>query len=41
MTLQIEFKDPREEWELINAWFVKQQNFDVKFHRREIVVPAV
>ncbi|KAH7024845.1 pisatin demethylase [Microdochium trichocladiopsis] len=37
---EIEFKDPRVEWELINAWFIKQQNFDVKFHRRELVGPA-
>jgi len=37
---EIEFKDPREEWELINAWFVKQQNFNVKFQKREIVVPT-
>lgn len=36
---EIGFKDPRVEWELINAWFVKQQNFDVMFSRRELVRP--
>ncbi|KXJ85484.1 cytochrome P450 [Microdochium bolleyi] len=34
---EIGFKDPGVEWELINAWFVKQQKFDVVFSRREMV----
>ncbi|KAF4334974.1 cytochrome P450 monooxygenase [Fusarium beomiforme] len=36
---EIDFEDPSKEWRLINAWFVKQTNFDVKFTRREIVQP--
>ncbi|KAH6977384.1 cytochrome P450 [Ilyonectria sp. MPI-CAGE-AT-0026] len=33
----IDFQDPSKEWTIINAWFVKQTNFFVKFNRREIV----
>lgn len=36
---QIEFKDPRQEWELVNAWFVKQRNFTTSFKLRDIVKP--
>jgi cytochrome P450 len=32
----IEFEDPRAEWHLINAWFVKQTNFFAKFTRRPV-----
>lgn len=35
----IEFHDPKQEWELVNSWFVKQNNFRTKFHRRELVQP--
>ncbi|KAL2874988.1 hypothetical protein SGCOL_009831 [Colletotrichum sp. CLE4] len=33
----ISFKDPSQEWELVNAWFVKQNNFQAKFYRRDII----
>lgn len=36
---QIQFKDPRQEWELINSWFVKQKNFTTVFKMRDIVKP--
>ncbi|KAJ5450254.1 uncharacterized protein N7458_006703 [Penicillium daleae] len=36
---EIQFQDPSQEWELINAWFVKQNNFTTTFKLREIVKP--
>ncbi|KAH8903134.1 cytochrome P450 [Coniochaeta sp. PMI_546] len=36
---EIQFKDPRQEWELINSWFVKQKNFTTVFKMRDIVKP--
>ncbi|KAI0169008.1 cytochrome P450 [Hypoxylon sp. FL1284] len=36
----IQFKDPRQEWKLVNAWFVKQQNFQTMFEMRDLVKPA-
>ena len=36
---QIEFVDPDREWELVNAWFVKQNNFWATFNLRDIVQP--
>jgi cytochrome P450 len=36
---EIQFKDPRQEWELVNAWFVKQKNFTTMFSMRDIVKP--
>ncbi|KAI2621967.1 cytochrome P450 [Hypomontagnella submonticulosa] len=36
----IRFKDPRQEWKLVNAWFVKQQNFQAMFELRDLVKPA-
>jgi hypothetical protein len=36
---QINFEDPSKEWRIINAWFVKQTDFNVKFTRRELVQP--
>jgi hypothetical protein len=36
---QIQFKDPKQEWELVNAWFVKQNNFQATFELRDIVKP--
>jgi predicted HNH restriction endonuclease len=38
-TEQIRFKDPNQEWHLVNAWFVKQNNFQAMFERRDIVQP--
>jgi hypothetical protein len=38
---QIQFKDPNQEWELVNAWFVKQNNFTTTFKMRDIVQPEV
>ncbi|KAI2784291.1 cytochrome P450 [Daldinia loculata] len=35
----IQFKDPNQEWKLVNAWFVKQQNFDAMFEVRDLVKP--
>jgi hypothetical protein len=32
---QIRLKDPGKEWELTNAWFVRQKNMDVYLTRRE------
>ncbi|KAH6647969.1 cytochrome P450 [Truncatella angustata] len=37
---ELRFKDPNEEWELVNAWFVKQNNFQAMFEPREIVKPV-
>lgn len=37
---QIRFKDPSQEWKLVNAWFVKQQNFQAMFEVRDLVKPA-
>jgi hypothetical protein len=31
---QIRLKDPDKEWELTNAWFVRQKNMDVYLTRR-------
>ncbi|KAI1488187.1 cytochrome P450 [Biscogniauxia mediterranea] len=36
---EIRFKDPSQEWKLVNAWFVKQQNFEVIFELRDLVQP--
>ncbi|KAI5917384.1 cytochrome P450 [Camillea tinctor] len=36
---EIRFKDPNQEWKLVNAWFVKQQNFEVLFELRDLVKP--
>ncbi|KAK1779694.1 cytochrome P450 [Copromyces sp. CBS 386.78] len=36
---EIEFDDPNREWEIVNAWFVKQNNFITRFKVREIVKP--
>ncbi|KAK0743825.1 cytochrome P450-like protein [Schizothecium vesticola] len=36
---EIEFDDPSQEWKIVNAWFVKQYNFDTRFKLREIVKP--
>ncbi|KAJ5825669.1 hypothetical protein N7474_002807 [Penicillium riverlandense] len=38
---EIQFTDPSQEWELVNAWFVKQKNFTTSFQLREIVKPEV
>jgi len=39
ITQQIEFDDPTQEWEITNAWFVKQSNFTTRFRLRELVTP--
>ncbi|KAI1337076.1 cytochrome P450 [Xylariaceae sp. FL0016] len=36
---EISFKDPSQEWKLINAWFVKQSNFHTMFEMRDLVKP--
>ncbi|KAK4444691.1 hypothetical protein QBC34DRAFT_181791 [Podospora aff. communis PSN243] len=36
---EIEFDDPSQEWEIVNAWFVKQNNFTTRFKLRELVRP--
>jgi len=36
---QIELDDPDQEWEIVNAWFVKQKNFRTRFRLRELVMP--
>ncbi|KIH91356.1 hypothetical protein SPBR_01727 [Sporothrix brasiliensis 5110] len=36
---EIDFVDPKQEWKLINAWFVKQTNFWTTFKVRELVRP--
>lgn len=36
---QITFDDPNSEWEIVNAWFVKQKNFITRFRLRELVRP--
>ncbi|KAB5566900.1 cytochrome P450 [Coniochaeta sp. 2T2.1] len=36
---EIQFQDPRQEWELVNSWFVKQKNFTTVFKMRDIVKP--
>ncbi|KAI1416535.1 cytochrome P450 [Hypoxylon sp. FL1857] len=35
----IRFKNPRQEWKLVNAWFVKQNNFHAMFEVRDLVKP--
>ncbi|KAK3291378.1 cytochrome P450-like protein [Chaetomium fimeti] len=35
----IRFDDPDSEWETVNAWFVKQNNFVTRFGLRDIVMP--
>ena len=37
--VQIRFDDPNSEWEIVNAWFVKQNNFITRFALRDIVMP--
>lgn len=37
---EIEFKDPSQDWQLINAWFVKQTNFDVLLKDRQLHIPS-
>ncbi|RYP45316.1 hypothetical protein DL769_011471 [Monosporascus sp. CRB-8-3] len=36
---EIRFKDPSQEWKLVNAWFVKQLNFQTLFEVRDLVQP--
>jgi len=36
---EITFDDPNSEWEIVNAWFVKQKNFITRFRLRELVTP--
>ncbi|KAL7622225.1 hypothetical protein AAE478_007728 [Parahypoxylon ruwenzoriense] len=36
----IRFKDPSQQWKLVNAWFVKQQNFHAMFEVRDLVQPT-
>ncbi|KAK3316046.1 cytochrome P450-like protein [Apodospora peruviana] len=36
---EIQFDDPNQEWEIVNAWFVKQNNFVTRFKLRELVMP--
>ncbi|KAL2755538.1 hypothetical protein ACRALDRAFT_1071201 [Sodiomyces alcalophilus JCM 7366] len=36
---EINFQDPNKEWELVNAWFVKQNNFWATFDVRDLVQP--
>ncbi|RYP59434.1 hypothetical protein DL771_010899 [Monosporascus sp. 5C6A] len=36
---EIRFKDPSQEWKLVNAWFVKQLNFQTLFELRDLVQP--
>jgi hypothetical protein len=37
--VQIRLDDPNAEWDIVNAWFVKQHNFITRFSLREIVKP--
>ncbi|RYO91873.1 hypothetical protein DL762_001953 [Monosporascus cannonballus] len=36
---EIRFKDPSQQWKLVNAWFVKQLNFQTLFKVRDLVQP--
>ncbi|KAL2116009.1 hypothetical protein VTJ04DRAFT_10264 [Mycothermus thermophilus] len=36
---EIRLDDPNAEWDIVNAWFVKQHNFITRFSLREIVKP--
>ena len=36
---EISFHDPTQDWEVVNAWFVKQNNFQTRFELRDIVQP--
>ncbi|KAK4101594.1 cytochrome P450-like protein [Parathielavia hyrcaniae] len=36
---EISFDDPNSEWDIVNAWFVKQNNFITRFRLRDIVMP--
>ena len=33
-TFQIELEQPGKEWTTLNAWFVRQLDFNVRFRRR-------
>jgi hypothetical protein len=35
--MQIKLASPEKEWRLHNAWFVKQNDFDVLFTTRQIL----
>ncbi|RYO73661.1 hypothetical protein DL764_010439 [Monosporascus ibericus] len=37
---EIRFKNPSQEWKLVNAWFVKQLNFQTLFEVRDLVQPG-
>ncbi|KAL2021696.1 hypothetical protein VTK56DRAFT_6788 [Thermocarpiscus australiensis] len=36
---EIRFDDTSSEWEIVNAWFVKQKNFVTRFSLRDLVMP--
>lgn len=36
---KLRFGGPSQEWEIVNAWFVKQKNFYTRFELRDIVQP--
>ncbi|KAL2150645.1 hypothetical protein VTH82DRAFT_7208 [Thermothelomyces myriococcoides] len=36
---EIRLDDPNSEWEIVNAWFVKQKNFFTRFSLRDLVMP--
>jgi cytochrome P450 len=40
ITLQIELEEPNKEWTTLNAWFVRQLDFNVRFRRRVSTVAA-
>jgi hypothetical protein len=40
LIMQIRFDDPEQEWELVNAWFVKQRNFTTRFRLRDLIQPS-
>ncbi|KAI1263268.1 cytochrome P450 [Xylariaceae sp. FL1019] len=37
---EVSFKDPSEDWTTVNAWFIKQQNFETLFQKRRLIQPA-
>ncbi|KAL2129346.1 hypothetical protein VTI74DRAFT_7920 [Chaetomium olivicolor] len=36
---EIRFDDPNSEWEIVNAWFAKQNKFFTRFELRDLVMP--
>ncbi|KAI1327392.1 cytochrome P450 [Xylariaceae sp. FL0255] len=36
---EVRLRDPTQDWKTVNAWFIKQQNFEALFEKRPLVAP--